>query len=348
MKYLDKAIKDRFVIIDKRHNKVTYLPHQKIRPLKNPEEQIQLEAFLELIYGYGYPAHRIKVSDIVKMGSATKEADIMVYRDDDCKSPFIVVECKRREVSKKQFDGAVDQGFSYAASTGADYVWTTSGRYEAHFEVWKQQIMEREGNRLPRIPKFSEKRFAGWYKFQTKVFRGLGKGWRRLWENPIFTDTMLYAGTITLFVTIFSKLAVTSLPQIYSATEQWWQHWMHFGHLFNVIVVLSTIMTLLAGGFFMRSHRLFGASKRNRRIDFIIIALILYLPAWYMSVSNSNPDWWTWAHYKRITWQTKIYIWPFLKALPLQAMAVYGMIWVATRGKSNSSKSKRRVKQLRK
>jgi hypothetical protein len=340
MNHLDRAVKDRFLAIDRKAQEVTYLPHRKTRSLKNPEEEIQLQAFLELLYDYRYPAGRIKVSDPVKMGSATKEADIMVYQDDACKQPYIVVECKRREVSKAQFDEAVDQGFSYAAATGAKFVWTTSGRYEAHFEVLPRQMKEREANRLPRIPRHAEKRL-GWYRWQTAAFRALGSRWRMLWDNPIFTDAMLYAATISVLMVVGSRVMVHYLPYIYRLTESWWKEWMHFGHLFNALAAGASVLTLLAGMFFMRSHRLFGAPMLNRRLDFLAIAAILYLPAWYMSIANRDPEWWTWAHYKAIEWKSKIFLWPFLKALPVQIMAVYGIIWAATRAPKAKPKKRR-------
>lgn len=37
------------------------------------------------------------------MGASTKEADIIVYNDDDKKSPHIVVECKKQGVSELEF-----------------------------------------------------------------------------------------------------------------------------------------------------------------------------------------------------------------------------------------------------
>lgn len=344
MEYLSQAQRDRCVIIDKKRNLVTYLPHTKTRSLKNPEEEIQLEAFLELIYGYGYPPEKLKVSDPVKMGSATKEADIMVYSDRECKSPQIVVECKRRSVGSKAFDAAIDQGFSYAAAVGASFVWVTSGRHEAHFEVWQQQFMEREKNRLPRIPKHKEKAI-GWYKLQTKVFRGVGKRVRTLLDNPIFTDTLLYAGTMAFCAVVLSLLFVDFLPQIYKLVERLWEKGMHFGHLYNVIMGLSTFFTLILGGFFMRSHRLFGSPRLNRRLDFVAIALILFLPSWYMSIVNSDPQWWTWAHYKEIDWKSKIYLWPAMKALPLQMAAVYGMIWFATHSTPKKKKTRRKKRK---
>ena len=53
------------------------------------------------------------------MGSETKEADIIVYNDDDCHSTHILVECKKEDLTDQQFNIAVDQAYSYAVAEGA-------------------------------------------------------------------------------------------------------------------------------------------------------------------------------------------------------------------------------------
>lgn len=332
MSLINRAIKDRHIVMDKKNNTVTYLPHTKTRNLKNPEEEIQLEAFLELIYTYDYPSHKLKVSDRVKMGSASKEADIMVYEDDECKNPYIVVECKKREVSKNQFNEAIDQGFSYAASTNANFVWVTSGKYNAHYEVWHQAIMERKDNQVPRIPKHTEASSSS-YKFKKKLYKAFGAlSFGRLFQNPIMSDSLMYMLVLSVCTIVLSKLAVSYFNEIYEVIKPWWQKGkLNFSHIFNAIMLCATVLTLLFGMLFMRSHQLLGTPRLKRRLDFILIALILYAPAWYMSVSNSDPTWWNWSHYKAIELKTKIYLWPYLKAAPFQLLAVYGMIWLMTK-----------------
>ena len=46
------------------------------------------------------------------MGREIKEADIIVYNDDLCLSPQILVECKRQEVSEAEFQQAIEQAYS--------------------------------------------------------------------------------------------------------------------------------------------------------------------------------------------------------------------------------------------
>lgn len=93
------------------------------------------DAFLCLVLVYKYPVERIRQFVPVQMGSETKEADIIVYGDDALKSPLIIVECKKPEVTELEFRRAVDQAFSYAVAEGAKYVWGTSRLKNEYFEV---------------------------------------------------------------------------------------------------------------------------------------------------------------------------------------------------------------------
>ncbi|MFK7921596.1 MAG: type I restriction enzyme HsdR N-terminal domain-containing protein [Bacteroidia bacterium] len=157
MRLLQQAIKDRYVHLDEKNDTITYLPQGKSRKYSNPEEQVQLETYLDLIYHYGYPPEYLIVCDRMKIGSVTREADIVVYRDKACKDPLVIVECKKAKISDQVFSDAIDQGFSYAAATNAEYVWATSGDRDAYFRVMNDAIKERESNRIRRIPSYKEK-----------------------------------------------------------------------------------------------------------------------------------------------------------------------------------------------
>ncbi|PYS79479.1 MAG: restriction endonuclease subunit M [Acidobacteria bacterium] len=114
---------------------IVYLHQQKRRNYENPEEQVQADAFLSLVLLYKYPPQRIRQFVPVQMGSETKEADIIVYNDDALKSPLIIVECKKPNVTELEFKRAADQAFSYAVAEGGRYVWVTSGIKDEYYEV---------------------------------------------------------------------------------------------------------------------------------------------------------------------------------------------------------------------
>lgn len=328
-KLLEKAIKDRYLILNENKDEIIYLPHTKVRKFSNPEEQVQAETFVKAIYTYGYPAQRVKVSDIVKMGSASKEADIMIYKDDACKDPYIVVECKKRQVSEKVFRGGVDQGFSYAAATNAQYVWTTSGDKEAFHEVWLDSIHERERNRLDSPPSFNEEKKFGY---------GIRQWFRKLARKPLISDTLVYMGLLVLSTLILSKLTVSYLYEIRTFTRPFWQnHGMDFSWLYNAIVLAASLLTLGFGRLFMRSHRLFRISANRRRLVFLIIALILFLPSWYLGAdydagyfnwANYDHSWWSDSAYNSRKHPIMTYLWPYLTSVPFQAVAIYVLMWV--------------------
>lgn len=319
MSLLQKAIRDRYVIFDKKKNNITYLPHVRVRSLDYPEEKIQLNTFLKLIYNYDYPPEKIKVCVPIKMGSSNKEADIIVYADEDCKSPYILIECKKAGISQGDFTEAIEQGFSYAAALNANFVWATSGRKNAFFEVWEDIIGEREENQLEDIPANDEEiKRKSWLQKKLSLRR-----------NPILADTLLYTIILSILMLIVSKFFIYYFNDIYKATRNLWDTGkLNMFWIYNLVVGLSVLISLLFGRIFMRSHRLFAISAIKTKIGFILIAAILFVPAWYMGVSNRNPDWWELDFFQSRKFPSKIFLWPYLKALPFQFFATYGMIWL--------------------
>jgi hypothetical protein len=327
MRLLNRGIKDRYVVINQKKDQVIYLPQGKERKLSNPEEQVQLETYLDLIYSYGYPPEQVRVCERMQIGSSSREADIVVYRDRDCKDPYIIVECKKRNISNSIFESSIDQGFSYAAVSHAEYVWATSGDRNAMFEVRHKTIQERESNRVSQLP-----RYRGQNKAGESVFR---RAWRWLLNHPLLSDTLLYAVVLLLLTLIASKLTVEFFPQIYRATEWLWEkHGMDFNWLFNAIVVVASLFSLLFGLIFMRSHKLFRFSQGRKWMTFLMIALILFLPSWYVGESMGNPDWWKWINYNQYVnkgYPIMIYLWPYVKSIPFQIAAIFGLIWLMSR-----------------
>ena len=112
------------------------------RKLQNPEEFVQATAFLRLIIEYNYSPLNITVNESVQEGSSTKEADIIVYNDNN-KKILIVVECKKEDINERQFQIAVDQAYTYAHALAGQYVWVTSGIRNEYFEIVELFPVER-------------------------------------------------------------------------------------------------------------------------------------------------------------------------------------------------------------
>lgn len=162
MNLIDKGIEKGLIRFDEDRNFITYVHQNKKRNYNNPEEKVQAETFLTLVLIYGYPENRIKQFIPVQMGSETKEADIAVYSDDECEETYILVECKKEDLTDQQFNIAVDQAYSYAVAEGAKYVWTTSRIKNQYYEVPDKKPKSRI--EIPDIPQFGINKLAP-YKY---------------------------------------------------------------------------------------------------------------------------------------------------------------------------------------
>jgi type I restriction-modification system DNA methylase subunit len=152
MDLIQQGIAQGLIRFDEDRKNIFYIHQNVRRNYTNPEEQVQVETFLKLVLKYKYPVERICQFVTVQMGVSKKQADIIVYNDDACLSPYIIVECKNREISDLEFKQAVDQAFSYAVAEGALYVWVTSGIADEYFSVDKGRTKARKTK--TNIPKF--------------------------------------------------------------------------------------------------------------------------------------------------------------------------------------------------
>jgi type I restriction enzyme M protein len=146
---LEKGI----ISFDNENKFITYSFQNKKRNYLNPEEKVQAETFLKLVLSYEYPVHRIRINDPVTMGSSVREADILVFNDDDCTKPYIVVECKKGVVSELEFEQAVNQAasYAYAISGTIKYLWVTSGIKSEYFLIDKDNNIRQT---VPDIPRY--------------------------------------------------------------------------------------------------------------------------------------------------------------------------------------------------
>ena len=161
-KLIEQGVNSKLIFFNEETNYITYLHQNKSRSYKNPEEKIQALTFLKLVLEYNYPVEYIQQFVTVQMGVSQKEADIIVYNDKGHKSPLIVIECKKEEISELEFRTAIDQAFSYAVSEGAKYVWTTSGIKDEYYEVPKEKPKERIT--VTDIPEYGKNRVSR-YKY---------------------------------------------------------------------------------------------------------------------------------------------------------------------------------------
>lgn len=161
--YIQLGLDKGYISFNEDRSRITYVYQKKERNYNNPEEKVQAEAFLKLIIDYHYPERHIRQFVPVTRGSETKEADIIVYDDELCLAPRIVVECKRQDVSEAEFLQAIEQAYSYAYFLPSDvkYVWVTSGIRNEYYEVDKNSNTR---NQIPDIPQYGVDKIAS-YKY---------------------------------------------------------------------------------------------------------------------------------------------------------------------------------------
>ncbi|WP_412476412.1 restriction endonuclease subunit M [Flavobacterium sp. TBRC 19031] len=146
MSLIQQGIDKGLITISDDNKTVKYLYQNKSRNFSNPEEKVQVEAFLRLILEYGYPVEHIEQFVTVTMGADKREADIIVYEDAKQSKPKIIVECKKQEVTQQEFNQAINQAFSYAnaLSGTVKYVWVYSEVLSSIFRFDKEKDL-REG-----------------------------------------------------------------------------------------------------------------------------------------------------------------------------------------------------------
>ncbi len=143
------------ISFDSENKYITYIGQStKPRNFSNPEEKVQAEAYLKLIFNYGYPKENISMFQTVKMASSSKEADIVVYHDVEHTKPHIVVECKHEDVSDQEFNQAIEQAASYAYALAGtiQYIWIISS-IEKAFKIDKDSSVKQT---IPDIPRYGK------------------------------------------------------------------------------------------------------------------------------------------------------------------------------------------------
>ena len=153
MDLIKQGIIQKLIEFSEDNKYITYLHQNKKRSFSNPEEQVQAECFLKLVLVYDYPVKRIKQYETVTMGSSSKEADIIVYNDDECTKPYIVIECKKTDISELEFIQAIEQAsaYAYALSGTIKYLWVTSNIKNEYFRIDKESSIKQT---IPDIPRF--------------------------------------------------------------------------------------------------------------------------------------------------------------------------------------------------
>ena len=79
MNLIQQGLEKGLIKFDDYRKYITCVHQNKRRNYSNPEERVQAESFLKLFLVYGYAPKRIELFVPVKIGSDTREADIIVF-----------------------------------------------------------------------------------------------------------------------------------------------------------------------------------------------------------------------------------------------------------------------------
>lgn len=306
----EEGIRHRVIGYDVDENTVVYTGCHTRRSLSNPEEKVQAEAYVVLTHKLGYPSSHIRICQSVKMGSSRREADIVVYSDQQCKHPEIIVECKKKGISEAAFQEAIEQGFSYASATGSKFLWVTSGEKNAFFEYWHHSPGERMANQIPALPAFQQ---ADSKSYQLRV-----KGWRlrqQLSTSFGSNNTVLVAAFVFQFLLFLPATFLFFWQYVKAGKPAWMLPWEERAFLpgFLVVGAAALISSALLTNAVQWLRKKASVKKRSLIFLFWPMAALAFLfPA----------SWWNMVHYERMAFREWMFFQPFIWVLLLQLVSL--------------------------
>jgi type I restriction enzyme M protein len=136
-------------VIELRENRIKYnLKHAREYDWSNPEELVRAQTIAWLVIRKNYPAARMRTEVVVPRRVPEDKADVVVYRDDRCVDPYLVVENKAVNVTLAQRVQGIEQGFGNANSLRAALLLYDDGLESRVYNVADFPAGEREHNRL--------------------------------------------------------------------------------------------------------------------------------------------------------------------------------------------------------
>lgn len=135
-------------LIEIRGDRVTYnLASKKGYSWLDPEEWVRARTIAFLVMARAYPANRMKTEVQVPRRTPGDFADIVVYRDDRCRDPYLVVENKAAGQSEADRRQWIEQLFGNANSLRAQVGLYDEYSESRFFDVANFPASEREDNR---------------------------------------------------------------------------------------------------------------------------------------------------------------------------------------------------------
>src|SRR5260370_13270285 len=157
--FIERALADGHAAIigEGKSERIHYKAANHSERWSDPEEKVRAEFWAELIYKYEYPPERIHFEVTVPRRTPNDYADLVIYSDDDLKSPYFVFECKRADVSDAEFAKSIEQACANRARLGANFAGAIAGLTRRLLRFDRFPSGERDRNHLTDTPKRYDK-----------------------------------------------------------------------------------------------------------------------------------------------------------------------------------------------
>ncbi|MBQ8448593.1 MAG: N-6 DNA methylase [Clostridia bacterium] len=134
-------------IIEIHNDRITYNIHyKKTYNWTDPEEWVRARTIAFLVLEKSYTPHSIKTEVVVPRRTPEDFADIVVYTDERCQNPYLVVENKKERLSQREQSQAIEQLFGNANSLRAPIALFESFGESIFFDVANYPPTERTEN----------------------------------------------------------------------------------------------------------------------------------------------------------------------------------------------------------
>lgn len=143
----------------------------------DPEEKVRAEFWAELIYKYEYRPERIRFEVKVPRRTPNDLADLVIYpeNDEELKSPWFVIECKRADVSDAEFTQSIEQACGNRASLEAKFCGAVAGLTRRFLSFEKHPSSERDKNHIQMPYRYGKPPAWRFYKGGWRIDKESGK-----------------------------------------------------------------------------------------------------------------------------------------------------------------------------
>ncbi len=114
-----------YIVFDR--GKIRYAAAGKSYNFSDPKEKTRMMLYYDLIEKYKYPMDKIEFEIGVPGGASNNYADIVVFTDDEKRTPYIAAECRGADISKIEFEQAESQAITNAKLLKARFAVCAAG-----------------------------------------------------------------------------------------------------------------------------------------------------------------------------------------------------------------------------